>query len=124
MRSGEITFDDLKFDILPDQPYEEGMLTDRIEGLVDRKVRISGFMYPTSRQSGITRFILVRDNMECCFGPGAALYDCIYVEMAPGQAADYSITPVAVEGKFSVQERRGPDGVQTSIFRLDAESVQ
>lgn len=124
MRSGEITFDDLKFDILPDQPYEPGMLTKDIEALDGQRVRIAGFMYPTSRQSGITRFVLVRDNMECCFGPGAALYDCIYVEMAPGESTTYSIPPVTVEGKFTIRERRGPDGVQTSIFYLVANSVE
>lgn len=123
-RSGEITFDDLKFDIEPDQPYEPEMLTSKVEGLVGRRIRIQGFMYPTTRQTGITRFILVRDNMECCFGPGAALYDCIYVAMAPGRSAEYSIAPVAVEGEFTIDERRGPDGRPTSIFHLVADEVR
>ena len=68
--------------------------------------------------------MLVRDNQECCFGQGAALYDCILVEMTPGNSAEYSIRPVAVEGTFDIRELKGPDGRHLAIYRMDAESVQ
>jgi hypothetical protein len=123
-RSNELTFDDLKFEIKPDQYFEDSMLTEQIKKLLNKSIRIRGFIYPTPRQSGIDRFILVRDNMECCFGPGAALYDCIYVEMAPGKTTNFSIAPITVEGVFSLQERKSPDGRQTSIFQLTAQSAK
>ena len=68
--------------------------------------------------------MLVRDNQECCFGPGAALYDCIFVEMQPGETAEFSIRPVAVEGTFDIQEILGPDGKHLAIYHLVGESVQ
>ena len=63
-------------------------------------IRIRGYILPSFQQSGLTQFVLVRDNMECCFGPGAALFDCIVVQMAEGKTAEYTIRPVAVEGEF------------------------
>ena len=56
--------------------------------------------------------------------PGAALYDCIYVEMQPGQTAEYSIRPVAVEGTFGIKEIVGPDGRHLAIYHLEGESVR
>ncbi len=44
-----------------------------------KNVRVRGFILPSFQQSGITQFVLVRDNQECCFGPGAALHDCVVV---------------------------------------------
>ena len=104
------SFDDIKFDIEPDAPYDRSMLTDAIEALVGRRIRIRGFMLPTARQRGLREFVLMRDNMECCFGPGAALYDCILVEMREGQTTDLTLYSVAVEGEFTVEEFLGPDG--------------
>ena len=75
------------------------------------------------KQDGLTQFVLVRDNMECCFGPGAALYDCIMVQMQPGESASYSVRPVTVEGNFKIQEWKDFDGVIRAIYHLDGKSV-
>lgn len=118
------TFDDIKFDIEPDAPFTRDMLTDQIENLVGQRIRIRGWMLPTFQRENITRFVLVRDNLECCFGPGAALYDCIMVEMEPGTSADFSTQSVAVEGEFSINEFIGPDGKHLAIYHLDGERVK
>ena len=67
---------------------------------------------------------MVRDNQQCCFGPGAALYDCILVEMQPGRTAEYTIFPVTFEGTFDIRELRGPDGKHLDIYHLAAESMK
>ena len=123
----DITFDDIKFDIQPDEPFERSMLTEKIEKLSGRRIRIRGFILPSFQQTGLTQFVLVRDNLSCCFGPGAALYDCIVVEMEPGKSTDYSLYPVAVEGTFSIKEFKDlgdPDGKTLAIYHLDGESVR
>ncbi len=120
----EITFDTIKFPIEKDQPFRRELLTTQIWDLVGKKVRIRGYMLPTFKQTGLTEFVLVRDNMECCFGPGAALYDCIMVYMVPGKTADFSIRPVTVTGTFSVEEFRDFEDVVRAVFRLDAEEVR
>jgi hypothetical protein len=67
--------------------------------------------------------VLVRDNQECCFGPGAALYDCILVEMKPGSTADFTIRPIAVEGVFNIREFE-VDGKHLAIYQMDGETAR
>jgi hypothetical protein len=118
------TFDDLRFEIEPGQPFHREMLPASIEAMAGQRIRIRGFILPTPQKRGIRAFVLVRDNQECCFGPGAALYDCILVEMQTGKTAEFSIRPVAVEGTFNIREIRGPDGNHLAIYHLAGESVQ
>jgi hypothetical protein len=118
------TFDDIRFEMKPEEPFRRAMLTPAIEQLSGQRIRIRGFMLPTAQQRGIREFVLVRDNQQCCFGPGAALFDCILVEMQPGQSAAFSIRPVAVTGKFAVNEFDGPDGRCLAIYHMDADGVE
>ena len=68
--------------------------------------------------------MLVRDNMACCFGPGAAIYDSMIVELKPGLTTDYTVAPVAVEGTFNIREVEGPGGRAMSIYRVLGEKVE
>lgn len=119
----EATFDDIKFPMEKTERFERSMLTPKVESLFGKQIRIRGYMYPTLRKKGLTQFVLVRDNMECCFGPGAALFDCILVTMAPGETAEYSIRPIAVEGTFRLEELLGPDGRPLAIYQMVGQSV-
>jgi hypothetical protein len=120
----EITFDDIKLDLAKDEAFTRDRLTPRVTELDGGRVRIRGYILPSFQQRGLTQFVLVRDNQECCFGPGAALHDCVVVRMQPGTTADFSIRPVAVTGAFRVEELRGPDGRHLAIYALDGETVQ
>jgi len=117
------SFDDIKFEMEKTDPFERSLLTPKIEELLGRRIRIRGFMLPTLKKRGLKEFVLVRDNLECCFGPGAALFDCIVVHMNEGQTAEFSIRPIAVEGTFSLEEIV-LDGTHLAIYRLDGESVK
>ena len=118
------TFDDLRFEIEPGQPFHREMLPESIEAMAGQRIRIRGFILPTPQKRGIREFVLVRDNQECCFGQGAALYDCILVKMQGEKTAEFSIRPVAVEGIFDIREFRLPDGTHLAIYHLDGESVR
>jgi hypothetical protein len=125
---GELTFDDLKFEIEKGGKFKRSMLTKEIEELHKKNVRIRGYILPQSvfKTSGIEEFVLVRDNMECCFGPGAALYDCIIVHMEKGKTADFTTRPVAVKGKFEIKEfKYDPKGDEHyAIYQLTATEVK
>ncbi len=118
-----ITFDTLKFPLEKNERYEPSRLTAGIEALNGHSVKLRGYILPSFQQSGITQFVLVRDNQECCFGPGAALYDCVVVDMKPGKTTEYTVRPVAVEGKFELRDFKGPDGKYLAIYHLDGETV-
>lgn len=118
-----LTFDDIKFEMKKGDPFERSMLTEKIEKLEGTTIRIKGYMLPSFQQKGIKQFVLVRDNLECCFGPGAALYDCIIVEMQGSASATFTVKPIAVEGVFKIQEFKGPDGKHLAIYHLDGIKV-
>lgn len=124
---GDLNFDDIKFDIEKGGKFERKMLTPEIEELNKKTFRIRGYILPASvfKQTGIEEFVLVRDNMECCFGPGAALYDCIIVQMEKGKFADFTTRPVAVKGTFEIKEYKYPDSDEHyAIYKMTASEVK
>ena len=120
----DISFDDVKLDLAKGAPFTPEALTPRVRELERRRVRIRGYILPSFQQTGLTQFVLVRDNLECCFGPGAALHDCVVVRMAPGKTAHFSIRPVAVTGVFRVEELRGPAGGHLAIYAMEGLEVK
>ncbi len=122
--ASDITFDTIKFPMEKTERFRSEMLTPAIRALDGKRIRIRGYILPSFQQTGITQFVLVRDNMQCCFGPGAALYDCIVVEMTPGKSTEFKVQPVTVEGAFSVSELLDPDGKCLAIYHLTGESVR
>jgi hypothetical protein len=120
----EVTFDTIKLDLKKGDPYAPALLTDKVKQLDGKQIRIRGYILPSFQQTGIKQFVLVRDNMECCFGPGALLHDCILVEMTPPATAEFTVRPVSVVGTFSIRELKGPDGNYLAIYRLDGSEVK
>lgn len=122
----DVTFDDIKLGLKKDEKFERSDLTDRVKELHKKELRIRGYILPASvfKQKGIKQFVLVRDNMECCFGPGAAIYDCIMIEMTSGNSADFTTRPVAVEGTFTIKEYEDFDGNLLAIYHMHADKVK
>ena len=131
---GEINFDNLKFEIEKDAPFTDKMLTDDVKKLANRKVKLRGYILPSTlfKEKNIEEFVLVRDNQECCFGPGAALFDCVIIKMKPGKTTDFVTRPVTVEGEFKIDTEsykypggKGPKGASHfAIFQIDGISVK
>ena len=129
---GEINFDDLKFQIEKDAKFKEEMLTESVKQLSEKRVKLRGYILPATlfKETGIEQFVLVRDNQECCFGPGAAIFDCVIVNMIPGKTTDFVTRPVTVEGKFKIDTSTykhpgNPKGASHfAIFTIDGESVK
>jgi hypothetical protein len=120
-----ITFDDVIFPLEPNQSFDPSLLTDSVRALFGRKIKIRGYIHPSCPfQTGVTSFILVRDDQSCCFGPGAALYDCIIVDMVPGRTTNFTPKPVAVEGTFTLREFKDLNGKYLAIYHLDGEAVE
>jgi len=127
-KRGEITFDDLKFDIEIGAEFKPEMITKELKELDTKTFKLRGFILPTSvfQQSGIKQFVLVRDNQECCFGPGAAIYDCVIVNMIPGKTTNFATRVITVKGKLEIdtESYQYPDGGYYAIYRMTAEEVK
>lgn len=131
---GDINFDDLSFKIEKDAKFDPALLTDEIKKLDGVNVKLRGYILPSTlfKETNIDQFVLVRDNQECCFGPGAALFDCVIVEMVPGKTTDFVTRPVTVEGKFKIDTEKykypngvGPRGASHfAIFKIDGVKVK
>ena len=131
---GDITFDDLQFPIEKDAAFEKSMLDQDVKELDGKHVKLRGYILPSTlfKETDIDQFVLVRDNQECCFGPGAALFDCVIVEMIPGRTTDFVTRPVTVEGKLTIDTEKykypggkGPRGASHfAIFKIDGRSVK
>lgn len=134
LQKGDITFDDLKFDIEKDEPFDPKKINDTLRFLNGRKVKLSGYILPATlfKETDISEFVLVRDNQECCFGPGAALFDCVMIEMTGDNTTDFVTRPVTVEGKFVYDPEKykyppgvGPRGASHfAIFRIEGLKVR
>ncbi|MEL7265223.1 MAG: hypothetical protein AAFP69_10525 [Planctomycetota bacterium] len=124
---GDISFDDIKFEIEPGQKFEKTMLTETIKSLEGKDVTIRGWILPSIlfKQTGIKQFVLVRDNKECCFGPKAALFDCLVVKMAGSHTTDFTPLRITVTGKFRFKEWKYPDDSgHLSVFEIQATSAK
>ena len=115
----DLNFDHLKFEMKKEEPFQREMLTEQIEAYKGRSIRIRGYMLNSPIQNGIRGFTMVRDNMECCFGPGAALFDSIQIRLKPGTTTSYKLNPITVEGTFTIDEVKMPGGKHVSLYRMD-----
>ena len=121
----EITFDDLQFEIAQDAKFDRKMLGEKIEPLNDKRIKISGYILPSSvfQLKGIKKFILIHQDFELCKDPWPTIAQQVLVEMEGDASASFTTKPISVEGEFSVQELYVIDGRPTFIYRLKATSV-
>ena len=61
----DISFDDIKLDLKKGDPFSRDLLPARVTALETTRIRIRGYLLPSFQQTGLTQFVLVRDNMEC-----------------------------------------------------------
>ena len=87
-----------------------------------KKVTIGGYIRPAYKQNGLKSFIFVRDNKECCFGPQAAIFDCVLVKLKKGTTTSWKVRPVKVSGTFYLKEYE-LDGLILAIFRMKDAAV-
>lgn len=120
----DLTFDDLKFDIEIGQAFERELLSEEVKAFDGKEITISGYMRPSFKAAGLKGFIFVRDDKECCFGPQAAIYDCVRVKLNKGTDTNYLVRPFKIRGDFYLKEREGPDGTIWSIFNMKNAKIE
>jgi len=85
-----------------------------------KDVLLKGYMYPGSRQQGITEFILCRDQGDCCFGGDPKLTDRVLVRIAdPKNAVAYTQRLLKIAGRFRVQLAGAPELGGGVLYHLD-----
>lgn len=94
-----------------------------LKELDGKTIRIRGFMYPTFVATGLTEFVLARDNGICCFVRQPKVYDIIGVVMAEGETTDYIANrPFDVEGIFRI-DPQADDKDLSRLYRIEQAKV-
>jgi hypothetical protein len=68
-----------------------------------KKILVKGYIYPGNRQEGITRFLLVRDQGDCCFGGNPKITDRIQVTLTDPKGCRFHSGLFKVAGTFRIQ---------------------
>jgi hypothetical protein len=96
-----------------------------IAALDGKRVFIKGYIRPDSIKvsRGIDRFLLVRDNNQCCFGDLSTVkyHDQVLVEMVGSRRIDYTDGILRMGGILKVQPENAVRGPMAPVFSLQAD---
>jgi hypothetical protein len=119
-----ISFPELR----PDSVQERAnvIVPPEILALDGRRVFIKGYMRPPEVRSGIDRFLLVRDDNQCCFGDISTVkyYDRIVVDLKGKLRLNYSEGLFAIGGVLRVMPQNAQFGPQAPVFALEADHAK
>ncbi len=107
-------------------PQVVGKLPPEILQLEGQEVFITGFMRPPEFLRNIDRFLLVRDNNTCCFGPidNVKYYDQVQVKLVGSLRADYAKRTYNMAGKLHVHPDNVGKGAGYPVFSLEADYLK
>jgi len=92
-----------------------------VQPFVNQKLFMKGFMYQTRDSEGLTSFVFLKDNGECCFGGKPKPYDMMWVELQDGQTTKAVTGMIAVAGTLRVNLDAGED---EPVYLFDADMVE
>ena len=111
----------------PDEIQDRGgvAVPPEVASLDGQKVFIKGYIRPDSITvpRGINRFLLVRDNDQCCFGDLSKIkfYDQIDVVLSGDRRVDYSQGIIRIGGILHIEPQNAAAGAQLPVFSLKAD---
>lgn len=101
-------------------------IPEKVKALDKSKIAIQGFMIPLEGddQGRIKTFVLVKDQMSCCFGGNPRLNAWIFVKMKDKKYADYiDFLPVTVSGQLEVGMSQ-LKGQVSCLYRMEGDVVK
>lgn len=98
---------------------------ESIRALDGEPVSIAGYMVAMKfEKGGVRDFLLSRYVEGCCFGRTPELYEWIFVDVKIPEGAEYDYRTIVVKGVFRLGEKRDRFGFLTSLFQIEATSVE
>jgi len=115
----------VSFDELQPDPTDASQIVPASAMKLDgQRVFLKGYAFPGRERQGIKKFVLVRDNGQCCFGGNPKLTDMVEVTLAGDLAMDFTTNMRHVAGTFHVAPGAGIDGLPRVVYHLDADYLQ
>jgi len=90
-------------DLQPAEGEPPTAVPDTARAADGRDVLLKGFIYPGKQQHGLTQFLLVRDQGDCCFGGNPKITDRVLVQLADPAGIDFTPRLTKIAGRFRVQ---------------------
>jgi len=106
------------------------MVPDTARDMNGRNVLLKGYMYPGKQQSGITQFLLVRDQGDCCFGGNPKITDRVLVQLKDPEHSkghpkghtkgiDFSQRLTKIAGRFVIRPMGAPGMEGGVLYHLE-----
>jgi uncharacterized protein len=98
--------------ILAGLDYSNGAMTDNLQAMNGKRVRVPGYMVPLDDSAnGVDEFILVPYYGACIHAPPPPPNQMVYVKMSGGRRVDVNMwDPIWIEGELHVTEVDSPYG--------------
>lgn len=108
-----------------DQPEKDAeSIPANIKALDGQKVRLEGFMMPLKLEKGkVRQFLLLRNQMMCCYGIAPQANEWILVDVVGDPIAARMDEPIYVTGLFRVGVIREA-GAFIGIYRLETAKTE
>jgi hypothetical protein len=98
----------------------EEQIPAEVKGWSNKKAVVTGFMLPTKLENGkATEFLLMANQMACCYGTIPNMNEWIIVRMPQGTPVTQDV-PISFYGTFKVGAMFD-SGYMTGIYELDAD---
>ena len=104
------------FDFLGGFEYEkDNVIPAKVMELDGKDIKVIGYMLPVDFESGEVRsFMLLNNQMGCCFGVMPRVNEFVYVEMPEGKSTKFMTDiPLRVTGKLKIGEGNLVGGLYT-----------
>lgn len=105
---------------------DDGRIPEAVAALSGEPVAVTGFMLPLDLPfGGIKRFLLVRNQLMCCFGVPVGMNEWIEVTMKDDRSVKHTPDiPIRVRGVLEVGEQTDDEGWVISIYRMVGDDVK
>jgi len=103
-------------------PTVDTQIPAQVKGWSGKKAVITGFMLPTKLDDGkATEFLIMANQMACCFGTIPNMNDWVVVKMPQGTPVIQDV-PISFYGTFKVGAMFD-NGYMTGIYEMDADRM-
>jgi hypothetical protein len=103
-------------------PTGEDQIPERVKEFSGKKAVITGFMLPTKLDNGkATEFLIMANQMACCFGTVPNMNDWVVVHMPQGVEVVQDV-PISFYGKLKVGAMY-ENGYMTGIYEMQADKM-
>lgn len=106
-------------DLQPDERIPGQEIPPSARSLDGQRVFIKGYALAGRAKEGITKFVLVRDKGDCCFGGNPKLTERILVNLRPGKPLSYTDHLQKLTGVFRLELGQAVDVKGSVVYQLD-----